>query len=189
MAVEIVSRAWRRGPGQPVPVTPIPPAKIAHHCRSPSLAPLMQISITLVALFWLGATAPPAGAQKNPDVCGSLPLTQQGVDRLARYFTDEEYEEVRGAELSQLPANSQARIVTNRGICSHAIHAALRVLSGEQGFSRLRDHGNRYRVLQFGPYYAVLMVENQMPGRVRLGWSPLLIFRGPQMEYRAVILT
>jgi hypothetical protein len=131
--------------------------------------------------------------QSRDQGCGSLPNPEGYLRGFTRYFVDEDYAEVRGAEIERVSDSDTRQVVTEPQVCSRVLRKALTVLREDdsEGFQELRRNGFRFGVFQYGPYYTVYVQENtnDPPGVVTMGLNPLFVLRASDMEYVATIIT
>lgn len=152
----------------------------------------MSIMRTIaIAVLLIANSGCSSFAQAGPlgDRCGVMSVSRGAVERLSRYFTEDEYAGLRGDAIEQLPVTVSKSEVTNRGVCTRALNAALRILEQDPRFIEASRRGYMHKVFQIGPYYAVLVRVNDLPGQVSLAPVPLIVLSGPAMRFVSIIAT
>lgn len=139
----------------------------------------MNRTLLLVSVAAAAAGARDLSAQQAAP-CGTAEISPAGVERIARYFHEEELAPVR-ADIPAVSPSAAREVVEEEAVCT-AVRAALDAwVSYPQGYT--------YRVVRIGPYLAALVLANQeTPGVVILGWAGLLVFREEDMAYLGAML-
>ncbi len=142
----------------------------------------MRRILTLVALvLWLPS---PGWSQNAPDRCGDLTATQDRIDRLGRYFTDDQYAWWRQAvNVQQLGLSEVKAAVTSRQVCGKVARAVESELKKAPDWREIQTNGYRYRIFQFGPYYVALVILRAPPGTEESGWARLMVFRADTIAF------
>lgn len=141
----------------------------------------IRISFFALLLLLLPVALP---AQVGGDKCGSWEGADIRLDELAAYFVAAEHAEFREGMIEQVSADAPRIVVTNRQECTKVVNAALKVLRSADGWREMHRLGFQHNVFRYGPYYAVVVLQNVPEGEVRVGgYAIMLIFRADDLEY------
>jgi hypothetical protein len=145
----------------------------------------MVLAIPALAVLTAALQPPEAPPAAGGAPCGTMANTRGMLDNFTRYFVEDQYALMRGADVQQLALTAPRSVVADTAVCQAVLDAALLKMRTEAlGWSEAEAWGFEHAVLQFGPYYVIPLRLNPNPSTgKRYDRVPLLVFRGPDMLY------
>jgi hypothetical protein len=140
------------------------------------------LAVTVESPVLAQSSAPSAG-------CGSMENAQGELEGFEKYFRDDEYANVRRNVIRKLTADESQMVVTNQGKCQAVLQAALTMLRRyDPDWSRDEQRGYDFTVLQYGPYYAILVKVGDDPVSGPAAYYPLIVFQSRGLSYVTTII-
>lgn len=153
----------------------------------------MRYAVTLpVALTVLLAGPLPAQGPETPP-CGDLPLKQTFLERNLRHFTRKSLAPLRDSlGIDRLPEDVARRVLDEPEECGRIFGQVTAHIARLGETKRLRTRGFRHAIFRYGPYYAVLIVQDETDesdARFTTGYGDLFILRASDLEVIGRILS
>jgi hypothetical protein len=145
----------------------------------------MRDTVLLLAAFALVHPGL-AGAQGNPNRCGDRTGAQDRLEDLSHYFTDVEDAEFRQGMIQPVRAGAVQAVVQDSRVCNAVYHKMVAQLRTNTNWRDLQRTGFRHVILQYGPYYAVLVNQVTPPGKLVFGWTEMMVFRASDLALLGV---
>jgi len=134
----------------------------------------MRYTLSLLTLF---LAAMPLAAQVRGDKCGNLRDADVRLEELARYFTDDSEEAFRADLIDQVSEEAARGVVVDEKVCGPLMREVTKKLRDQTNRRDVQQNGYEFSVFHYGPYYAVLLIENSAAETTNLTWATMYIFR------------
>lgn len=144
---------------------------------------LLAMSVAVLFPRGLNAQAPICGDYYDPD--------EDPYEFAERIFfdMDEGYVQIRQhLGISDVDVNTPRSIVTDEAQCSALMSVVVADLQSRSDWPKIQQRGYRHRIVRFGPYDVVLIMENPPPGIVVDGWAPAYFFLSDGPQFLGIVM-
>ena len=127
-----------------------------------------------------------ASAQVRGDKCGTWENSDVRLGIIAKYFVDDDQAAFREGLIDKVSPDAPQSVVLDEQICGPLMRQVLKSIRTQTNTHDVARNGYEFSVLRYGPYYAVVLLENSAPDTSNLSWATLFIFRASDMQFLGI---